>query len=56
MPLDAFMARVRARCAPHRNGVGGYCLPCFLEENPWMKRSLRKKSLDSPGASLKHAA
>ena len=46
MSLDVFLARVRARCAPHRNSVGGYCLACFLaeledvllEENPWMKR------------------
>ncbi len=45
--LDAFMARARARCAPHRNGVGGYCLSCFLSEleavllegNSWMKRA-----------------
>ena len=50
MPLVAaheFIARVRVRCAPHRNGVGGYCLSCFLaeledvllEENSWMKRA-----------------
>ena len=46
MSPDAFIASVKARCAPHRNGVGGYCLDCFLaefedvlvEENPWMKR------------------
>ena len=47
MSLDAFIARVRARCAPHRDGVGGYCLDCFLaeledvllEENPSMNRA-----------------
>ena len=49
MPLvaaDEFIDRVRARCAPHRNGVGGYCLSCLLaeledvllEENRSMKR------------------
>ena len=46
MAAEKFIARVKARCAPHRNGVGGYCLSCFLaeledvllEENPWMKR------------------
>lgn len=46
MNVDAFMIRVRERCAPHRGGVDGFCALCFratledllFEEHPEMKR------------------